>query len=74
MGLSRHQLAMLKKASSWDGGMVSIRWYTMRTARALERRGFGRVTDYFNWAGWGIAGWCFVVNDDGRRMAEQYDA
>lgn len=68
--LSPHQLRMLHKAAAWEDGMTPIKWFTMRTARALERRGLGEVRNMFEWeGGWAMIGWCFVINEDGRRAA-----
>lgn len=69
--LSLHQFAMLKRAATWDGGMVPIIWRTMRTAKALERREFGNVRQRFDWKGWGMIGWCFVINEHGRKLVDR---
>lgn len=68
--LSPHQFRMLELAASRETGMVSIKWYTMRTARALERKGFGDVRDRFEWDGWGMFGWCFVINKEGQQVID----
>ena len=71
--LSIHQIRMLELAASRSTGMVSIRWFMMRTARALEKRGLGEVRDHFDYpdGGWSLHGWVFVVNEVGRALVKE---
>ena len=68
--ISPAQRRLLLRTAANPLGFVTLPWHACQTARCLERFGYGDVIREVKRQGWGLVGWCFVVNEAGMDLAE----